>query len=102
MALERKYLKMLEGMKDAGETCWSVYLVRCSDSSLYTGIAKDVDARLIKHNSGKGAAYTRARRPVVLLYREDGLTRSGALVREAEIKSWPKPRKERLASPAAR
>lgn len=100
--MRRKYLKMLGGMKDGGESCWSVYLVRCADASLYTGIAKDVEARLAKHNSGKGAAYTRARRPVALLYREDGLTRSGALVREAEIKSWPKPRKEKLASAPAR
>lgn len=89
-------------MPDGGEACWSVYLVRCSDASLYTGIAKDVDERLAKHNSGKGAAYTRARRPVVLLYKEDGLTRSGALMREAQIKSWPKPRKEKLVSLPAR
>lgn len=79
------------------EACWSVYLVRCRDESLYTGIAKDVAARLEKHNSGRGAAYTRSRRPVALLYSEAGLTRSQALVREAEIKSWPRERKARLA-----
>jgi len=95
--MRAKYLRMLEGMKDAGEACWSVYVVRCADETLYTGIAKDVSARLEKHNTGKGAAYTRSRRPVALLYREDGFTRSAALMREAEIKSWPRQRKERLA-----
>ena len=77
---------------------WEVYVVRCADESLYTGIAKDVEARLEAHNSGKGAAYTRARRPVRLLYREGPLSRSEALVREAQIKKLPRPRKERLAS----
>lgn len=96
--MRRKYLRMLGGMKEAGEACWSVYIVRCADATYYTGIAKDVQARLAKHNSGKGAAYTRTRRPVSLLYREDGLTRSAALVREAEIKSWPRKKKETLTS----
>lgn len=75
---------------------WSVYVVCCVDGSLYTGVAKDVAARIGAHNRGKGAAYTRARRPVVLRYREDGFTRSGALVREAGIKSLTRPQKERL------
>lgn len=66
---------------------WSVYIARCRDGSLYTGVAKDVLARLTAHNSGKGAAYTRSRRPVRLVYREDGLSRSAALSREAGIKS---------------
>ncbi len=66
---------------------WSVYLVRCADASLYTGIAKDVAARVLAHNSGKGAAYTRSRRPVSLVYHKKGLTRSGALIEEARIKS---------------
>ncbi len=66
---------------------WSVYLVRCADESLYTGIAKDVVARIAAHNSGKGAAYTRSRRPVDLVYHKKGLTRSAALIEEARIKS---------------
>jgi len=66
---------------------WSVYLVRCADASLYTGIAKDVAARIAAHNSGKGAAYTRSRRPVDLVYHKKGLTRSKALIEEARIKS---------------
>lgn len=76
---------------------WSVYIVRCADDSLYTGIAKDVDARLRKHNDGRGAAYTRPRRPVALAYVEPGFTRSGALVREAQIKSMPRSAKRDLA-----
>ena len=76
---------------------WSVYIVRCADDSLYTGITTDLAARVAKHNSGKGAAYTRARRPVRLLYSEIGMTRSQALLREAGIKSLPRPRKELLA-----
>lgn len=75
---------------------WSVYVARCGDDSLYTGVAKDVAARLEKHNSGKGAAYTRSRLPVRLLYREDAMTRSAALSREAWIKSLPREGKEGL------
>lgn len=74
---------------------WSVYLVRCADASLYTGIAKDVAARVTAHNSGKGAAYTRSRRPVRLVYRKNGMTRSAALIEEARIKSLE--RAEKLA-----
>jgi putative endonuclease len=66
---------------------WSVYIARCVDGSLYTGVAKDVKARLAAHNSGRGAAYTRSRRPVRLVHREDGFTRSTALSREAGIKA---------------
>ena len=75
---------------------WSVYVALCGDGTFYTGIAKDVDERLAKHNAGRGAAYTRTRRPVALHFREDGFTRSGALVREAEIKRWPRSRKDGL------
>jgi predicted GIY-YIG superfamily endonuclease len=96
--MERKYLRMIRAIREApdADRSWSVYMVRCGDSSLYTGVAKGVEKRVAKHNSGRGAAYTRTRRPVRLLYREDGLTRSEALVREAGIKSLPKPKKENL------
>lgn len=80
-------------MKIAKE--WSVYLVRCADKSLYTGIAKDVKARVSAHNLGKGAAYTRSRKPVKLVYRRNGMTRSAALIEEARIKSLE--RTEKLA-----
>ena len=64
-----------------------MYLVRCTDASLYTGIAKDVHARVASHNAGRGAAYTRARRPVRLVFQINGMTRSQALKEEARIKS---------------
>ncbi|MBI4386651.1 MAG: GIY-YIG nuclease family protein [Elusimicrobia bacterium] len=82
-------------LRDSGE--WSVYIVRCRDASLYTGIAKDARARVERHNTGKGAAYTRTRRPVRLLYVKSGLTRSEALIHEARIKRMPRPKKLELA-----
>jgi putative endonuclease len=98
--MDDKHLKMIRGIRaPAGaERDWSVYVVRCGDGTLYTGVAKGVEARLAKHNAGRGAAYTRARRPVRLVWREDGLTRSEALTREAGVKSMPKSRKELLVS----
>jgi len=91
---------MIQVLKDKpaeGQPEWSVYIVRCGDDTLYTGIAKDVEQRLKKHNAGTGAAYTRTRGPVRLLYQENGFTRSGALVREAAIKRLPREKKETLA-----
>jgi putative endonuclease len=75
---------------------WSVYMLRCRDGSLYTGIAKDVPARIRLHTRGRGAAYTRGRLPVSLVYQETSLTHSEALIREAEIKRMPRPQKEAL------
>ncbi|MEJ7469588.1 GIY-YIG nuclease family protein, partial [Staphylococcus warneri] len=63
-----------------------VYIVQCKDHSLYTGYARDVEARIKQHNLGKGAKYTKARRPVVLVYQEMYDTKSEALKREYEIK----------------
>ena len=65
---------------------WTVYVARCRGGSLYTGIAKDVKARMAVHNAGKGGAYTRSHRPVRLAYREDGYTLSQALKREIALK----------------
>ena len=79
---------------------WSVYMARCVDGSLYTGISKDVRARLTAHNAGRGAAYTRSRRPVKLVYAEEGFTRSTALSREARIKSLERPGKLALLKAA--
>jgi predicted GIY-YIG superfamily endonuclease len=94
--LEAKYLKMIRRMKEGGRRDWTVYVLRCGDGSLYTGIAKDVPARVKQHNEGRGAAYTRTHLPVTLLYQEDGLTRSKALIREASIKAMPRSRKEEM------
>jgi predicted GIY-YIG superfamily endonuclease len=95
-AMETKYLTMIRGMKKRGKKEWTVYVLRCGDNSLYTGIAKDVTSRLAKHQTGKGAAYTRTHLPVTLIYQENGMTRSAALIREAAIKRMPKARKEKL------
>ena len=75
---------------------WFVYLVRCADESLYTGISTDVDARVAAHNAGRGARYTRARLPVELVHVERKRSRSTALRREAEIKALPRRAKLQL------
>lgn len=80
----------------AQKIMWSVYLVRCSDGTLYCGISNDVLKRVAKHNSGKGARYTKTRRPVVLVYQEKIGTMGQALRRERQIKRMPKKRKEFL------
>lgn len=74
---------------------WSVYIVRCADDSLYTGITIDVTRRINEHNNdnSKGARYTRARRPVELLYQENCQDRSAASQREHQIKSLSRPQK---------
>jgi putative endonuclease len=76
---------------------WYVYVVECADGTLYVGIAKDVEARIGAHNTGRGAKYTRARLPVRLLYREEHPDMPAALKREYEVKRWTRSRKiERL------
>ena len=69
------------------EKTWFVYMLRCGDGSLYTGITTDVEARLEVHRSGKGAKYTRGRGPLELVHSEECDTKSDALKREFEIKS---------------
>lgn len=75
---------------------WKLYILRCRDGSLYTGISTDVQKRLAAHNSGKGAKYTRSRKPVELAYQEECIDHSHALRREIEIKALTKEEKERL------
>ena len=77
---------------------WIVYILECADRTLYTGITNNIEQRLQDHESGKGAKYTRGRAPFKLLYTERHATRSQALKREAEIKSFGRPAKLRLAS----
>ena len=76
---------------------WFVYMVRCSDNSLYTGITTDVARRVLEHNeSGKGAKYTRARRPVCLVFSKECKSQSEALKEECQIKLFSKLKKELL------
>jgi len=76
------------------EKDYSVYIVKCRDKTLYTGIAKDVKARISLHNEGRGAKYTRGRLPVKLVYSENGFTKSIALKREREIKALSRDEKK--------
>ena len=69
------------------ERKWYVYMLRCGDDSLYTGITDDVQRRLAVHKSGKGAKYTRGRGPLQLVHQEQYDTKSEALRRELEIKA---------------
>jgi putative endonuclease len=79
---------------------WQVYVLRCADNSLYTGITTDASRRVQEHNDNNrlAAAYTRARRPVRLAHVESWPTRSMALKREHEIKQLTKTEKEKLVS----
>ena len=77
---------------------WYVYIAKCSDQSLYTGITRDVERRIEEHNSDDllGARYTRCRRPVSLVYVEGAGSRSEATKREAAIKKLTKAKKESM------
>lgn len=83
---------------DTMQAQWSVYVVRCSDNSLYTGVALDVHRRLDEHNgiTKNGAKYTHARRPVKLVYQEPANSRSDACKREYAIRNLKKSDKENL------
>jgi predicted GIY-YIG superfamily endonuclease len=74
---------------------WFVYIIRCADGSLYTGITKDVKRRCQQHNAGSASRYTRSRRPVKLVWQKAQPSQSAALKREAAIKAMT--RKEKLA-----
>ena len=73
---------------------WYVYILRCGDGTLYTGITDNISRRLAVHRSGKGAKYTRSRRPVELVYYEEFSTKMEAMSREYAIKQMN--RKEKL------
>lgn len=78
------------------ENTWYLYILRCKDSTLYTGITTDVEKRFQTHQSGKGAKYTRGRRPLELVYRELCGTHSDALKREREVKQLSREEKQKL------
>jgi putative endonuclease len=82
---------------DNNKSSWFVYILRCADNTLYTGITTDVDNRIKQHNGvKKGAKYTRNRQPVQLVYQEVSDSRSDASKREYSIKSLKKRQKEHL------
>ena len=75
---------------------WCVYILRCNDGSLYTGVTNDLDRRIAAHQSGSGAKYTRARRPVHLVLHEPADGRGEALKREAAIRRLTRNEKLKL------
>uniref|UniRef100_A0A7C4R2N9 GIY-YIG nuclease family protein n=1 Tax=candidate division CPR3 bacterium TaxID=2268181 RepID=A0A7C4R2N9_UNCC3 len=77
---------------------WYLYILICKGDKLYTDIAKDVEARFELHKTGKGAKYTRANKPIKIVYTEEFKTRSRALKREAEIKKMNREEKDVLVS----
>ena len=78
------------------EKTWYLYILRCGDDTLYTGITTDVQRRLADHRAGKGAKYTRGRAPLELVYEENCGTHSDALRRELEVKALKRLDKEKL------
>ena len=85
--------------RHASPSRWLVYLLRCRDGSLYTGITNDLPKRLKAHAAGRASRYTRRRLPVKLAYSEPQKSKSAALKREAAIKRLRRAEKERLLTP---
>ncbi len=77
---------------------WFLYILRCFDGSFYTGITNDLERRFKMHQAGKASRYTRSHGPVEMVYSETCRDRSSALIRECEVKEWPREKKERLIS----
>lgn len=75
---------------------WYIYILQCVDGSFYTGSTNNLEKRISDHQNGKGGKYTRSHIPVKLIYWENFETKSQALKREAEIKSWSREDKLRL------
>ena len=78
------------------ESTWYLYILRCGDGTLYTGITNDVEKRFAAHCAGKGAKYTRGRGPLELLYRESCADHSEALKREVDVKKLTRQQKLEL------
>ena len=78
------------------EKKWYLYVLRCGDGTLYTGITTDVQARFAQHRAGKGAKYTRGRGPLEVVYTEECEDHSAALKRELAVKALSREEKERM------
>ncbi len=81
---------------DSSDNAWFVYILRCADGTLYTGITNDLIRRCEQHNAGTASRYTRSRLPVELVYQEAQGNRSVATKREIEIKALSRQQKESL------
>lgn len=73
-----------------------IYILLCTDGSLYTGSTNDIEKRFKDHLAGHGARYTKSHEPVKIVYQEEFATKSEALKRESEIKSWPRKMKQNM------
>jgi len=80
------------------EAMWYVYILLCEDQSLYCGSTNDPDSRFKVHKNGKGGAYTRSHKPLKMVYQEELATKSEALKREHQIKSWRRDKKIKVLS----
>lgn len=103
--MNSKYRRMLKVMKEREATyasskneSWILYILECSDKSLYTGITNNLERRLKTHQEGRASRFTRARRPVKLLYQEPCGNRTQALIRECAVKSLSRQEKEELVN----
>ncbi|MFH1360734.1 MAG: GIY-YIG nuclease family protein [Candidatus Omnitrophota bacterium] len=76
---------------------WYIYILLCSDRSFYVGSSEDIHSRVQQHNEGRGAKYTKHRRPVELIYYEELSSKKSAELREKEIKRYSRKNKENLA-----
>ena len=85
-------------MPQAKKPRWWVYILRCADGTLYTGVTTDTARRLKQHNAGTASKYTRARRPVALAHRERAASHGDALRRERAIKKLPRAAKDALVA----
>ena len=72
---------------------WFIYIILSQDNSLYTGITNNLNRRLVAHQAGIASSYTRSHKPVRIIYTEQAKTKSNALKREIEIKSWSRTKK---------
>ncbi len=86
---------------EAAEKCYT-YMVRCSDGTLYTGWTNNLEKRMEAHNSGRGAKYTKSRRPVELVYFEEFTEKSDAMSREARLKQLSRAEKLKLIAMSAK
>jgi len=107
--VKERYKRMLEGMREKGagsrkkpKEKWFLYILKCTDQSLYTGITKDLERRFRMHAEGRAARYTRTRRPLAMVYQETFRSRAEALIRECAVKALPKPKKLALIKTAWR
>lgn len=96
MAEKERTAKKKKGRRRQAQKPWFLYVLRCKDKTLYTGVTNNLERRVKMHSDGKASRYTRTRRPLALVYQETCGSRTQALVRECQIKAFSKKKKEKL------